>query len=83
MQTCVLRAWNVTKPVVACPAMNTSMWTHPFTIRHLDVLTTILKFQIIQPISKKLACGDIGMGAMAEPQFIVDYTLNIINKQTV
>ncbi|KAG0734411.1 hypothetical protein G6F57_015296 [Rhizopus arrhizus] len=81
--TCVLRAWNVTKPVVACPAMNTSMWTHPFTIRHLDVLTTILKFQIIQPISKKLACGDIGMGAMAEPQFIVDYTLNIINKQTV
>lgn len=47
------------------------------------MLTTILKFQIIQPISKKLACGDIGMGAMAEPQFIVDYTLNIINKQSV
>ncbi|KAG1442567.1 hypothetical protein G6F56_011012 [Rhizopus delemar] len=81
--TCILRAWNVLKPVIVCPSMNTSMWTHPFTARHLDVLTTVLKFQIVQPISKKLACGDTGMGAMAEPQFIVDYTLSLLNKQTI
>ncbi|CAO3700059.1 hypothetical protein CU097_015460 [Rhizopus azygosporus] len=81
--TCILRAWNVMKPVIACPAMNTSMWTHPFTARHLDVLTTVLKFQIVQPISKKLACGDTGIGAMAEASFIVEYTIDLLKKQAV
>ncbi|GAN10121.1 phosphopantothenoylcysteine decarboxylase [Mucor ambiguus] len=64
--TCVLRAWDVSKPVVACPAMNTSMWHHPFTVKHLEVLENVLDYKIIQPISKKLACGDTGVGAMAE-----------------
>jgi phosphopantothenoylcysteine decarboxylase len=40
--------------------MNTSMWNHPLTSRHLNMLRDILEYNIIQPIGKKLACGDIG-----------------------
>ena len=29
--TCVWRAWDVAKPVVLAPAMNTFMWQHPFS----------------------------------------------------
>lgn len=82
--------------------MNTSMWHHPLTEKHLQVLENLLNYRIIQPISKKLACGDtgktcvgmfrlfdvecsttwmytIGVGAMAESQYISDYVLEMIN----
>ena len=48
--------------------MNTLMWEHPVTARQLaqiaDDLGTALR--VVPPISKQLACDDIGMGAMAE-----------------
>jgi len=33
--TCVCRAWDPARPVVLAPAMNTLMWEHPATRRHL------------------------------------------------
>jgi phosphopantothenoylcysteine decarboxylase len=33
--TCVYRAWDFNRPVVLAPAMNTLMWEHPATLRHL------------------------------------------------
>jgi len=33
--TCVWRAWDPARPVVLAPAMNTMMWEHPMTRRHL------------------------------------------------
>lgn len=36
--TCVWRAWDWAKPVVLAPAMNTLMWRHPFTRKHLKAL---------------------------------------------
>jgi phosphopantothenoylcysteine decarboxylase len=33
--TCVWRAWDPSRPVVLAPAMNTLMWQHPLTRRHL------------------------------------------------
>jgi phosphopantothenoylcysteine decarboxylase len=36
--TCVWRAWDLTKPVVLAPAMNTLMWEHSFTRRHLKAI---------------------------------------------
>ncbi|CAG8448910.1 10009_t:CDS:2 [Ambispora leptoticha] len=71
--TCVLRAWDFTKPVIVCPAMNTNMWNHPFTAKHLKVLVEELGYIVVPPISKKLACGDLGVGAMAEYVTIVNY----------
>ncbi|KAI8365346.1 phosphopantothenoylcysteine decarboxylase-like protein [Radiomyces spectabilis] len=80
--TCVLRAWDPCRPVVVCPAMNTNMWNHPFTNKHLDVLQKSLNFNVIDPISKQLACGDIGIGAMAEPACIVREVLALLDKPT-
>ena len=68
--TCVLRAWPIAniaaKPVFVAPAMNTNMWDHPMTSKHLDILREELRFHVIPPISKVLACGDYGNGAMEE-----------------
>jgi phosphopantothenoylcysteine decarboxylase len=36
--TCVWRAWDPARPVVVAPAMNTFMWEHPLTRRHLRAL---------------------------------------------
>jgi phosphopantothenoylcysteine decarboxylase len=92
--TCVWRAWDPARPVLLAPAMNTLMWEHPLTIRHLhqlaadagagdlpkdlsieDLLDEINqrcpKLHIVPPISKRLACGDVGIGAMAELKEIV------------
>ena len=62
--TCVVRAWDFSKPLVVAPAMNTAMWVSPFTAKHLDKLSE-LGVHVIQPVSKTLACGDVGVGAMA------------------
>src|SRR5204862_6344568 len=36
--TCVWRAWEPSRPAVLAPAMNTLMWRHPATARHLRQL---------------------------------------------
>jgi phosphopantothenoylcysteine decarboxylase len=91
--TCVWRAWDPQRPVLLAPAMNTLMWQHPLTRRHLRQLAidaadrepppldedelvdwiNVLapQLRIVGPITKRLACGDIGPGAMAEVEEIV------------
>lgn len=72
--TCVVRAWPLkcidAKPLLVAPAMNTYMWQHPITKTHLATLATF-GISIISPISKRLACGDEGIGAMEEVPNIV------------
>jgi phosphopantothenoylcysteine decarboxylase len=88
--TCVWRAWEPSRPVVLAPAMNTLMWQHPLTARHLRQLATDAgapaapaeltqdglvdwinrhgpRLRVVGPEIKRLACGDVGLGAMAEP----------------
>ncbi|KAL0922526.1 hypothetical protein M5K25_006516 [Dendrobium thyrsiflorum] len=67
--TCIVRAWDYSKPVYIAPAMNTFMWNNPFTKSHLHSICQ-LGMTIIPPITKRLACGDYGNGAMAEPSTI-------------
>jgi phosphopantothenoylcysteine decarboxylase len=91
--TCVWRAWDANRPVLLAPAMNTLMWQHPLTRRHLrqlagdaigrelpdgdeDELVGMInalaaRLRIVGPITKRLACGDVGPGAMAEVDQIV------------
>ncbi|KAJ3054462.1 hypothetical protein HK097_001755 [Rhizophlyctis rosea] len=76
--TSVLRAWDPERPVVLCPAMNTFMWNHPFTAKHLQHLEGVLRYRIVPPISKTLACGDVGIGAMAEPRDIATYVQHVL-----
>ncbi|KAK1270505.1 Phosphopantothenoylcysteine decarboxylase [Acorus gramineus] len=67
--TCIIRAWDFEKPLFVAPAMNTFMWNNPFTQHHLAMINK-LGIQLIPPITKRLACGDYGNGAMAEPSLI-------------
>ena len=84
--TCVYRAWDFSKPVILAPAMNTLMWQHPATVRHLTRLledhggtdgltgaveevaaainTSCPRLRIAGPVSKRLACGDYGVGGL-------------------
>lgn len=36
--TCVVRAWDIANPLLFCPAMNTHMYQHPLTARHIASL---------------------------------------------
>jgi phosphopantothenoylcysteine decarboxylase len=87
--TCVWRAWDPGRPLILAPAMNTLMWQHPITRRHLRQIaldaglisvpdyvdeTAVVAaineqcplLRIVPPQVKTLACGDEGVGAMAE-----------------
>ncbi|XP_053209984.1 phosphopantothenoylcysteine decarboxylase-like [Panonychus citri] len=68
--TCVVRAWDLKKPFLFCPSMNTHMWEHPVTSEAIDKLLS-WGFTLIPVVAKKLACGDIGPGGMAEVDTIV------------
>ncbi|KAJ3130548.1 hypothetical protein HK100_008019 [Physocladia obscura] len=77
--TCVLRAWDPARPVLVAPAMNSFMWAHPLTARHLHTVQSLLNYKVIPPIEKLLACGDFGIGAMAEVDDIVKAVLDELN----
>jgi phosphopantothenoylcysteine decarboxylase len=90
--TCVWRAWEPGRPVVLAPAMNTLMWEHPLTARHLRQLAEgegpappdlpleelvvwinrhRRRLRVVPPVSRVLACGDEGVGALAAPEDII------------
>ena len=69
--TCVLRAWDRKKPVIIAPAMNTKMWEHPATAEHIAKLKSWYDLRVVPPVERKLACGDTGVGAMADIAEIV------------
>lgn len=71
--TSVARAWDLSRPLLVAPAMNTAMWTNPITLEHVDKLSQRSKhLEILSPIEKVLACGDRGQGAMTSVQTIVE-----------
>ncbi len=57
-------------PKIICPAMNTNMYENEITEENIAKLRR-QGFRIIEPISGRLACGDVGKGKMAEPEAIV------------
>ncbi|EME32147.1 Phosphopantothenoylcysteine decarboxylase [Galdieria sulphuraria] len=67
----VIRAWDsMNKPLLVAPAMNTVMWEQPLTHQQLSLLES-RNVKVIPTVSKQLACGDIGYGAMATPETII------------
>lgn len=67
--TNVAMAWDYKKRFVIAPACNTHMWDNLITKRNISVLTG-LGVRIISPVEKTLACGDTGIGAMADVKTI-------------
>lgn len=68
----VLLALPPRVPVVLCPAMNTQMWEHPIVARNLRWLDEVGRYTIVAPTTKRLACGDVGPGALADVDDIVE-----------
>ncbi|PLW13912.1 hypothetical protein PCANC_08204 [Puccinia coronata f. sp. avenae] len=70
--TSLIRATNPKDtPVIIFPSMNTLMYDHPLTQKQIRVIEEI-GVEVNGPISKTLACGDIGLGAMTEWKDIVE-----------
>jgi phosphopantothenoylcysteine decarboxylase len=88
--SCVVRAWDFGhgerpgKPLILAPAMNTAMWNHPITLRQLTAIqsfwnvdrTSSNQVKIVAPQVKTLACGEVGDGALAS----VDEILQIVKE---
>jgi phosphopantothenoylcysteine synthetase/decarboxylase len=58
-------------PCVLAPAMNTEMWFHPVVQRNLSWIEEMSRYRLVSPIEKQLACGDIGVGGLADPTLIL------------
>ena len=65
--TCILAS---DKPVMIVPAMNPMMWDHQATQDNIETLSDRGVGQI-GPASGEMACGETGMGRMAEPEDIL------------
>ncbi|MGR3503106.1 bifunctional phosphopantothenoylcysteine decarboxylase/phosphopantothenate--cysteine ligase CoaBC [Pseudaestuariivita sp.] len=57
-------------PVLLAPAMNVRMWEHPATQRNLGTLQSD-GVRFVGPNAGDMACGEHGLGRMAEPLEIV------------
>jgi phosphopantothenoylcysteine decarboxylase/phosphopantothenate--cysteine ligase len=67
-------------PVIIAPAMNTTMWRHPATIRNLQQLRDD-GVHIIEPDAGEMACGTFGPGRLSEPERIVEAALEILARR--
>ena len=71
----------LTTTILACtckkilvPAMNTNMYENPITQDNLE-LARKYDMEVIEPKEGMLACGDVGIGKMPEPQELMWYIL--------
>ncbi|WP_049041725.1 bifunctional phosphopantothenoylcysteine decarboxylase/phosphopantothenate--cysteine ligase CoaBC [Clostridium sporogenes] len=60
-----------TCPVVFVPAMNTNMYKNPIVKNNIEKLKGF-GYEFINPISGRLACGDVGEGKMADTEDILE-----------
>ena len=67
-------------PVMVAPAMNPNMWQHPATQDNLTCLDQ-RGVQIIAPVSGDTACGEIGIGRLAEPVDIADAAAQVVHSK--
>ncbi|NPV27713.1 MAG: bifunctional phosphopantothenoylcysteine decarboxylase/phosphopantothenate--cysteine ligase CoaBC [Firmicutes bacterium] len=65
-------------PVLIAPSMNVNMYENPIFQENLARLRR-LGFQIIEPASGHLACGDTGKGRLPEPEVIIEAILTTLH----
>lgn len=65
------------KPLLVAPAMNTAMWENGLTETHLSEINKFYNLSIINPVAKRLADGDEGMGGLADDDAIIKAIKNI------
>ncbi len=64
-------------PKLVSPAMNTNMYENPIVQDNLHKLQSY-GFEVIDPASGYLACGDTGAGKMPEPEVLLSHILRVI-----
>ncbi len=67
-------------PKFISPAMNTNMFENPILQDNLKILEKY-GYEIINPASGYLACGDTGAGKMPEPETLLKYILRTIARE--
>ena len=65
------------KPVMVAPAMNVRMWDHAATQENIITLKD-RNIKFIGPDEGEMACGEYGLGRMAEPTEIVNAIQSIL-----
>lgn len=75
MLTTTVMACRCKKIVV--PAMNTNMFVNPIVQDNLDKLRHF-GYEVVDPVTGYLACGDTGRGKMPEPKLLLEYILKEI-----
>ncbi|MDD4075950.1 MAG: bifunctional phosphopantothenoylcysteine decarboxylase/phosphopantothenate--cysteine ligase CoaBC [Eubacteriales bacterium] len=64
-------------PVLVAPAMNTNMYLHPQVQANIQALKA-RGYRMIEPANGMLACGDVGIGRLAEVDCIVEAALQAL-----
>ena len=67
-------------PKLLSPAMNTQMYENPVTQDNLRILREY-GWQVVEPASGHLACGDRGKGKLPEPEVLLDWILQTIARE--
>ena len=67
-------------PVLAAPAMNPRMWSHPATQENVETLCR-RGVELIGPESGDTAEGEVGVGRMTEPEEIFERCLSLLEKR--
>ncbi len=60
-----------TKPILLAPAMNWAMWENPATVENVKTLS-VRGASMVGPVAGELACGEEGMGRMADIEDILE-----------
>ena len=66
-------------PLVVAPAANNNMIEHFATQNSLEILKKNGAL-VVEPVLKTLACGDIGKGALASPEVIVEAAIKRLGR---
>ena len=66
-------------PLVVAPAANNNMIEHFATQNSLEILNKNGAL-VVEPVLKTLACGDVGKGALASPEVIVEAAIKRLSR---
>jgi phosphopantothenoylcysteine decarboxylase/phosphopantothenate--cysteine ligase len=69
-----------TNPVLIAPAMNVEMWNHAATQANIKILRE-RGVSFVEPGVGYQACGEVGMGRLAEPEEIVERAIEVLKSR--
>jgi len=70
-------------PVVLAPAMEERLWENKVLQENIRKLSEVMGYKIIEPEEGELASGKIGKGRMRNPEEIVKFVEEILDKKKV